>query len=87
MLKKLFATVSILAVLLLAACSTAPIAPTGPGWVTLIDGESGLQNWNRTGDGNWRATGGAIQIDGKTNKDAAFLYSKDSYQDFEMYVE
>lgn len=88
MLKKLFATVSVLAVLIgvqsLAGCATAP---SGPGWVTLIDGENGLQNWNRTGDGNWRATGGVIQIDGKTNKEAAFLYSKESYQDFELYVE
>ncbi len=72
------------AVFVLAGCATAP---SGPGWITLIDGESGLQNWNRTGDGNWRATSGAIQIDGKTNKDAAFLYSKNSYTDFEMYVE
>ena len=74
----------------LAACAapgSAPGVPGGPGWITLIDGERGLDNCNRTGDGNWRATDGAIQIDGKTNKDAAFLYSKNSYTDFEMYVE
>lgn len=68
----------------LFGCATGP---SGPGWITLIDGENGLANWNRTGDGNWRATDGAIQIDGKTNKDAAFLYSKNAYTDFEMYVE
>ena len=61
--------------------------PAGPGWVTLIDGENGLAGWNRTGDGNWRANQGAIQIDGKTNKDAAFLFSKDAYTDFDLHVE
>jgi hypothetical protein len=75
-------------VLLVVVCALGGCAGTsGPGWITLIDGENGLQNWNRTGDGNWRAVDGAIQIDGKTNKDAAFLYSKHSYTDFEMYVE
>jgi hypothetical protein len=81
---------AITAALLVAAftlfgCATQ--TPSGPGWVTLIDGENGLQNWNRTGDGNWLAMYGAIQIDRKNNKDAAFLYSKESYTDFEMYVE
>lgn len=69
---------------LMAACTTLP---AGPGWVTLIDGENGLANWNRTGDGNWRAADGAIQIDAKTNPGAAFLYSKNTYKDFELYVE
>ena len=69
---------------LLAACA-APGA--GSEWITLIDGDRGLADWNRTGDGNWRAVDGAIQIDGKTNKDAAFLYSKSSFIDFEMVVE
>ena len=27
----------------------------GDGWVTLVDGETGLDNWNRIGDANWRA--------------------------------
>jgi hypothetical protein len=71
----------------LVGCATGPSGPSGPGWITLIDGENGLQNWNRTGDGNWRTVDGAIQVDGKTNKDAAFLYSKNSYTDFEIYTE
>ena len=29
-------------------------------WVNLIDGEKGLDNFNRVGDANWRAEGGAI---------------------------
>jgi hypothetical protein len=66
---------------------TQPFGSDKAPWETLIDGQEGLQNWNRTGDGNWLALHGAIQIDRKTNKDAAFLYSKKSYTDFEMYVE
>ena len=82
----------LLAALTLSGCATPSSSSSssfnaGAGWITLIDGESGLQNWNRTGDGNWRAVKGAIQVDAKTNKDAAFLYSKNAYTDFELYVE
>jgi hypothetical protein len=59
--------IGLLAVFVLSGCATQ-----GPleGWTTLLDGERGLENWNRTGEGNWRAAQGAIQIDGKTNKEA-----------------
>lgn len=54
------------------------------GWVTLIDGDKGLENWNRIGDANWRAEGGAIVADkGK----GGFLVSKNAYKDFEIYAE
>ena len=33
---------------------------TGMGWETLVDGDKGLENFNRVGDANWRAEGGAI---------------------------
>ena len=67
--------------LLLAACAGAP---QGPGWVTLIDGEQGLGNWQRLGDANWRAEAGAVVADqGK----GGFLVSKDSYRDFALYAE
>ena len=50
-----------------------------PAWVTLIDGDKGLENWNRIGDANWRAAGGQIVADqGK----GGFLVSKNSYKDF-----
>lgn len=77
----------IAAAALLAGCATGGAGPSGAGWVTLIDGDQGLANWNRTGQGNWSVHDGAIVIDGKLNKDAAFLYSKNSYRDFELYVE
>ena len=56
----------------------------GSGWVTLIDGEKGLENFNRIGDVNWRAEGGAIVGDkGK----GGHLVTKNSYKDFEIYAE
>ena len=65
----------------LAACSSAP---TGPGWVTLIDGDKGLDNWARLGDANWRAEGGAIVADqGK----GGYLVSRQSYRDFIIHAE
>jgi len=56
----------------------------GDGWVTLIDGEKGLDNFERFADANWRAEGGAIVADkGK----GGLLVSKKSYKDFDLYVE
>ena len=77
-----FITMGLLAVALtVAGCGTQP---TGTGWVTLIDGEKGLENFNRSGDANWRAEGGAIVADkGK----GGHLVSKKSYKDFEIYAE
>lgn len=60
------------------------VRPSGPGWVTLIDGDKGLENWNRIGDAKWRAEGGAILAD-KGNR--GFLVSKKSYKDFVIYAE
>jgi len=68
------------AALMLTAC-----AHMGDGgWVTLVDGDKGLENWNRVGDANWRAEGGAIVADrGK----GGYLVSKASYTDFEIRAE
>ena len=57
------------------------------GWITLIDGATGLDNWIRVGDANWRAAEGAIQADQKTEKANSFLVSKNSYTDFQIRVE
>ena len=52
-----------------------------PGWVTLIDGAKGLENWDRIGDANWRAEDGAIVADkGK----GGHLVSKNSYENFQI---
>jgi hypothetical protein len=59
-------------------------SPGGNGWETLIDGEQGLQNFNRIGDANWRTEGGAIVADkGK----GGYLVTKSSYSNFDLYVE
>jgi len=54
------------------------------GWITLVDGDKGLENWNRIGDANWRAEAGAIVAD--TGK-GGYLVSKNAYRDFEIYAE
>ena len=76
---------SVCASLMLAALALAGCAgyPEGPGWVTLIDGDKGLENWNVLGDANWRAEGGAIVADkGKLG----YLVSRQSYRDFVIYA-
>ena len=76
-------TVSVAAI----GCSEMPSLPAwvpGSGWTTLVDGESGLDNFERVGDANWRAEEGAIVADkGK----GGFLLSKTSYKDFDLRVE
>ena len=61
----------------------------GDGWVTLIDGNNGMNNWSVSGSaGNWRAEGGAIQADKLiSGKGASVLVSKQSFRDFELRVE
>lgn len=54
------------------------------GWTTLIDGDKGMDNFNRVGDANWRAEDGAIVADkGK----GGFLVTKKSYKDFQLKAE
>ncbi|MEA3194481.1 MAG: hypothetical protein QOD26_2814 [Betaproteobacteria bacterium] len=57
----------------------------GGGWTTLVDGDKGLENFNRLGDANWRAEGGAIVAD--KAKDNSYLVTKDSYKDFQIRAE
>jgi Domain of Unknown Function (DUF1080) len=71
---------------LLAAAALAQLAsaPQEAGWVTLIDGDKGLDNWDRLGDANWRAESGGIVADkGK----GGFLVSKADYKDFAIRAE
>lgn len=62
-------------------------APSGPGWVTLIDGDKGLENFTQLGAANWTASDGSIWADKKSTADAGILLSKNAYKDFELYVE
>lgn len=57
----------------------------GSGWTTLVDGEKGLENFDRIGDANWRAEGGAIVAD--KAKETSYLVTRKSYRDFEIHAE
>src|SRR5829696_7359550 len=58
----------------------------GVGWITLLDGANPktLDNWNRSGDVNWRAEDGAIVAD---KGQGGHLVSKNSYKDFQIRAE
>lgn len=52
----------------------------------LVNGTTGLDNFNRVGQANWTATDGAIQAT-QGGTDPAYLVSKNIYKDFMMRVE
>jgi hypothetical protein len=65
-------------------CSYMPGSQSDAGWIVLIDGSAGLDNFNPIGDANWRAEDGAIVADkGK----GGYLVSKNSYKDFQVRAE
>jgi hypothetical protein len=84
------------AALLVTACTfvgcasntSAPSASSPPaaGWITLLDGTRGMENFERVGDSNWTAADGAIQAD-KRGKDTGFLVTKNAYGNFQLIVE
>jgi Domain of Unknown Function (DUF1080) len=84
-MKRLFAITGLLVIgLAFFGCAQQPSGQADSGWITLIDGTSGLENWNRTGDANWRSEDGAIVADkGK----GGYLVSKNSYKDFQIKAE
>ena len=84
-MKRLAVFTSGLLVVALTAFGCAQMsAMMDTGWVTLIDGEKGMENWYPVGDANWRAEDGAIVADkGK----GGFLVTKKSYGDFQIRAE
>lgn len=57
------------------------------GWTTLVDGEKGLENFNRVGDpANWTAADGAIQAT-SGGKTPSYLVTKVPYRDFQLRAE
>jgi hypothetical protein len=86
--RRLALTTALLGIVLVAlGCSSQPYGDTGANWVTLLDGTTGLDNWIRVGDANWRAVDGTIQADQKTDKANSFLVTKNSYTDFRVRAE
>ena len=82
-----FISMGLLAIgLTVFGCATQPSRQDDTGWITLIDGANGLDNWNRVGTVNWTAAEGVVQAD-KSEKGGGFLVSKNSYQDFVIRVE
>jgi Domain of Unknown Function (DUF1080) len=83
-MKRLFGITMGLLVIAVTVFGCAPMPSQDTGWITLIDGTKGLENWNRIGDANWRAEDGAIVADkGK----GGYLVSKNSYKDFQIRAE
>lgn len=75
----------------IALCSAAALLAGcagmgGGGWTTLIDGDKGLENFNRFRSANWSAQDGAIQAT-SGDKQPAYLVTKQSYKDFELRAE
>jgi hypothetical protein len=56
-------------------------------WVTLLDGPKGLDNWDQIGTANWAVVDGVVQADKRLGKEAGFLVSKKSYNDFMIRAE
>ena len=83
-MKRSLAVVTALVVVSLTIFGCAQMSGSDAGWVTLIDGTKGLDNFDRVGDANWRTEDGAIVADkGK----GGFLVSKNAYKDFQLRVE
>jgi hypothetical protein len=80
--KTFIAAALLIAGLGVAGCSS--MGGMGQGWVTLIDGNGGLDNFVRQGDANWRAEGGAIVADKGAG---GYLVTKKSYKDFQIRAE
>ncbi len=73
-----------LATVLISGLAACALPGGNSGFVTLIDGDKGMDNFNAIGDANWRAEGGLIVADkGK----GGFLVSKASYKDFVIVAE
>ena len=73
----------IAASLLAAAC-----AGSGSGWVTLLDGPNGMENFHQAGaePANWRIHEGVLTAD-RGGKTPSYMVTKNSYGDFHLRVE
>ena len=67
----------------LAGCASSPL---GGGWTKLVDGASGLDNFNRVAEANWTGTDGAIQAT-QGGAVASYLVTKSTYKDFMLRAE
>jgi hypothetical protein len=75
-----------------AGCSTmndvrAVMPGSMGGWTTLVDGDKGLENFDRIGNSNWRAEDGAIVADRNPDKTPSYLVTRTSYANFVIKAE
>jgi len=75
----------IVAALTVFGCATQ--SGQSDGWITLVDGAKGMENFDSVGSSNWAAMDGAIQADKKAGKENGFLVSKNTYTNFQIRVE
>jgi hypothetical protein len=68
-----------------AVLATSILQAAEDGWVTLIDGTDGMENFNIVGDANWTAKDNAIQA--TAGSGASWLVTKQSYGNFSLRVE
>lgn len=85
-------TLAIVVGVIAAAIASVQLAPqatgqTGPGWVSLFDGKTISDEWDRVGETNWRVEDGAIVADKRTSQTPAYLVTKTKHKDFQVYVE
>jgi hypothetical protein len=87
-MKKIACALLLFAAALVAGCTHYHYV-NAQGWATLIDGTSGMENFDVSGSpAKWQATDGAIGADGPAPKGgASVLVTKKSYKDFELHVE
>jgi hypothetical protein len=67
----------------LAGCASHDTIDNGS---VLIDGAEGLENFQRVGEANWKATDGAIQAS-QSSSTYAYLVTKSQYKNFRLKVE
>lgn len=83
-MNKIYKVLSIFSLVAASAMTSLINAAENP-WVTLLEGTSGMDNFNKLGDANWTATNGAIEA--TQGSGASFLVTKESYGDFKVRVE
>jgi hypothetical protein len=73
--------------LTLFGCSHMASDQRDAGWVMLLDGAKGLDNWDQVGTANWAVVDGVVQADKRLGKETGYLVSKNSYSDFMIRAE
>jgi hypothetical protein len=74
---------SALGLLHMGGCSNLEALTQSVGWISLLDGVKGFEQWRTLGNANWSKGNGYIQAD----KGSGFLVSAASYDNFMLRVE